>query len=649
MPAGTITLPSRSVIGFRGGAAEDARGERGDDRAGVDDRAHLDAAGRAAVLHGDDRVLRDVDETARQIARVRRLQRGVGEALAGAVRGVEVLQHRQAFLEVGDDRALDDFARGLGHQAAHGGELAHLRRRAARPGVRHHVDRVDRPVAAVLVLAHRRDARHHLLGELVGALRPGVDHLVVLLALGDEAVVVLLLIFLGERGGVGDALRLGVGHHHVVLAERNAGLERLAEAERHDAVAEDHRLLLTAVAVDGVDHRRDLFLRHQVVGDVERDLDVVGQQPAEDHAAGRGVEHFRYPLAVRIIGPSAALDLAVQRNRLGGDCVLDLAHFGEHHALARLAVAHQRQVVQAQHDVLARHNDRLAVGGVQDVVGRHHQHARFQLRFERQRDMDGHLVAVEIGVERRADKRMQLDRLALDQHRLKRLDAEAVQGGRAVEQDRMLADHLVEDVPNLRLLFLDQLLRLFDGRAEALRVETRIDERLEQFERHLLRQAALMQLQLGADHDDRAARVVDALAEQVLTEAALLALQHIRERLQRTLVGAGDDAAAAAVVKQRVNRLLQHALLIAHDDVGRAQLHQPLQPIVAVDDPAIEIVEVGGREAAAVERHQRTQIRRDHRHFGQDHPLRLVAGVHERLDDLQPLGEPLRLQLRFRL
>ena len=40
---------------------------------------------------------------------------------------------------------------------------------------------------------------HHLLGELVGAFRPGIDDLVVLLALGDEAVVVLLLIFLGER------------------------------------------------------------------------------------------------------------------------------------------------------------------------------------------------------------------------------------------------------------------------------------------------------------------------------------------------------------------------------------------------------------------------------------------------------------------
>ena len=184
---------------------------------------------------------------------------------------------------------------------------------------------------------------------------------------------------------------------------------------------------------------------------------------------------------------------------------------------------------------------------------------------------------------------------------------------------------------------------------QALRVEARIDERLEQLERHLLRQAALVQLEFGTDDDDRAAGIVDALAEQVLAEAALLALEHVGERLQRALVGAGDDAAAAAVVEQRVDRLLKHALLVADDDVGRAQLHQPLQAVVAVDDAAVEVVEVRGREAAAVERHERAQVRRDDRNFGQDHPFRLVAGMHEGLDDLQALGEALRLQLALRL
>ena len=127
----------------------------------------------------------------------------------------------------------------------------------------------------------------------------------------------------------------------------------------------------------------------------------------------------------------------------------------------------------------------------------------------------------------------------------------------------------------------------------------------------------------------------------------MLPLQHVRERLQRPLVGAGDGAAAAAIVEQGVDRFLQHALFVAHDDIGRAQFDQPLQPVVAVDDAAVEIVEVGCRKAAAVQRHQRAQFRRDDRHDGQDHPLRAVAGFEEAFHNLQPLDDLLRLQFRL--
>ena len=298
-----------------------------------------------------------------------------------------------------------------------------------------------------------------------------------------------------------------------------------------------------------------------------------------------------------------------------------------------------------EHDVLARHDDRLAVGRAQDVVGRHHQHPRLELRLGRERHVHRHLVAVEVGVEGGADQRMELDRLALDQHRLEGLNAEAVQRRRPVEQDRMLADHLLKDVPDLGPLLLDHALGGLERRRHAVELELGVDEGLEELERHLLRQAALVQLELRADDDDRAAGIVDALAQQVLAEAALLALEHVAQRLERALVGAGHHPAAPAVVEQRVHRLLQHALLVAHDDVRRAQLDQPLQPVVAVDDAAVEVVEVGRGEAAAVERHQRAELRRNHRHDLEDHPLRLVAREDEGFDQLEPLDELLALGL----
>ena len=154
-----------------------------------------------------------------------------------------------------------------------------------------------------------------------------------------------------------------------------------------------------------------------------------------------------------------------------------------------------------------------------------------------------------------------------------------------------------------------------------------------------------MKAQLGPDDDDRAAGVVDALAEQVLAEPALLALEHVGERLQRALVGAGDGLAAAAVVEQRVDRLLQHPLLVADDDLGRVELLQPLEAVVAVDHAPVEVVEVRGGEAAAVQGDQRAQVGRDDRDDVQHHPLGLVARLAERLDHLEALGDLLALGL----
>ena len=76
---------------------------------------------------------------------------------------------------------------------------------------------------------------------------------------------------------------------------------------------------------------------------------------------------------------------------------------------------------------------------------------------------------------------------------------------------------------------------------------------------------------------------------------------------------------------------------------GAPEVEQPLQPVVPVDDPAVEVVEVGGGEAAAVELHHRAQLGRDDRDGVEDHgprvvdpPAVLVAAV-EGGDDLQPL------------
>ena len=211
----------------------------------------------AAVVLDDDQVLRHVDEAARQVARVRRLQRRVRQALAGAVGGDEVLQDVQAFAEVRRDRRLDDRAVRLGHQAAHAGQLADLRGGAARTRVGHHVDGVERLLVDLLAVAVGGlllgELGHHDLADFVAGLAPDVDHLVVALAGGHETRDVLLLDLLDFLFGALDQAGLFLRHQHVVDADRDAGARRQPETGLQQLVGEDDRFLQAALAERGVD------------------------------------------------------------------------------------------------------------------------------------------------------------------------------------------------------------------------------------------------------------------------------------------------------------------------------------------------------------------------------------------------------------
>ena len=105
----------------------------------------------------------------------------------------------------------------------------------------------------------------------------------------------------------------------------------------------------------------------------------------------------------------------------------------------------------AEHHVLRRTDHGRAVGGREDVARRHHEDIGLRLGLDRQGQVHGHLVTVEVGVESLADQRVQHDGVALDQHRLKGLDAHAVKGGGTVQEHRMLVDDLFQDVPHLIL------------------------------------------------------------------------------------------------------------------------------------------------------------------------------------------------------
>src|SRR5574344_1079944 len=77
--------------------------------------------------------------------------------------------------------------------------------------------------------------------------------------------------------------------------------------------------------------------------------------------------------------------------------------------------------------------------------------------------MDGHLVTIEVGVECRTSKRVKLDCLSLYHLRLESLDTKPVKCRSSVQEYRMTFHHILKDIPDYRILPINDFLRRFHG------------------------------------------------------------------------------------------------------------------------------------------------------------------------------------------
>ena len=345
-------------------------------------RHHQSFIGTAVHVR-DHQVLRHVHQATGQVTGVGGLQRRVGETLARAVRGNEVLQDVQALAEIGGNGRFDDRAVRLRHQPAHARELANLGGRAPRTGVGHHVDGIEGLLPGFIALgvehALRAQFLHHRLGDMVVGSRPDIHDLVVPLAIRDQSGCVLILDLLHLLLGDLENAVLLLGDHHVVDPEGNARVSRIVEAHVHELVGKDDRRLQAQLPVAGVDDRRNGALVHGLIDQVE--AQTLGHDLRQQRAAHGRVHQPRSRLLVRLgIGvhdghPYADLRVQVHRIVLVG--AMDLLHPGKQHALAAGVDALAGHVIEAQHDVLGGHDDRVAVGRRKDVIAGHHQRACF--------------------------------------------------------------------------------------------------------------------------------------------------------------------------------------------------------------------------------------------------------------------------------
>ena len=208
------------------------------------DRLHPNAVGCAAIVNLHDHVLRDIDKLAGEVTRVGSLKGRVGQTFARTVGRNEVFQDSQAFAEVRENRFLDDVTGRLGHQPADTGQLANLLAIAARAGVHHQRDRIELLLALVAVQC----LQHHV-RDLVSAMRPDIDDLVVAFAGRDHAFAILLLDFGNLLLRVLNFLALLLRDDHIIDPDGATGFGRLAEAQFLQTIEHNDSAFLPAVFV----------------------------------------------------------------------------------------------------------------------------------------------------------------------------------------------------------------------------------------------------------------------------------------------------------------------------------------------------------------------------------------------------------------
>ena len=160
-------------------------------------------------------------------------------------------------------------------------------------------------------------------------------------------------------------------------------------------------------------------------------------------------------------------------------------------------------VIQTENHILCRHSNRGTIGRIQNIVSLKHQHLSFQNSFITQRQVNRHLVTVEVGVERCTCQRVQLDSLTFNHVRLECLDTQTVQSRRTVQQYWVTLHYVFEDIPNDWFLAVYNLLGTLHCLYDTAFNQLTDDKRLVKFCSHQLRNTTFAHLQFRTYDDYR--------------------------------------------------------------------------------------------------------------------------------------------------
>ena len=365
-----------------------------------------------------------------------------------------------------------------------------------------------------------------MLAQFARDLAPYLDGHAAPFFLGKEAVVVVLELFCGAFAAVFDEFGLLLRHDHIGEGPRDACVRGVAETERLYLVEYRRNAVELVVRDEIVDQGAHAFVGYLLV----QERKVRGEDRIEEEPPDARLEDFAPELFVLLT--VARKDLYFRTQVDGAEIVRRNSGVGRRKCLAlALYLVHLfRHPVAAEDDIeKLGGDDDIPAPRLQDVLVGGHYFRGFHLRGFGERHVDRHRVTVEVGVVCGAHQRVHLYRVAFNEYRPECLNGLAVQRGRAVQKHVLVFYRLFKNGPHFGSLVFDKSPRAADVVRELSREKPLNDERAEEFEYHVLRQSAFVEREVGADHDDRAARVVDAFTQEILAEVAVFAFEIIGE------------------------------------------------------------------------------------------------------------------------
>ena len=467
-----------------------------------------------AIVLTYDYILSNVYQATGQITGVSSTQCGIGQAFAGTMGRNEVFQNGQAFTEVRFNRTVDNTARGVGHQATHTGQLTNLLLVTTGTGISHHSHGVE--------LIH--GGLHQNIGNLIGSFFPQGANLFMTFFIAHQAATEHTLCLINLFFGCVQNSLLFSGNLNIGGSNGNAGLAGIIIAHFLNNI---QNLGSTQVAKQLVSLRNQLaqfllinqlaqmpfFVAVSILFLVEI-THFQGQLAIENGITnGGGYEGYTFVagLVKNFAIGNINLNQGLQRYCMVEVSQLSFIHAAKAFAFTQSAFLYYGQIICTQNHILGRYSNGFAVLRRQDVVYGHHQHTCFSLCLYRKRQMDSHLVTVEVGVIGSTYQGMQLNSTAFRKDGLKCLNTQSMQSRGTVQKYGMLLNNILQNIPNLGFSTFNLTLCALNIGSNAAGNQALHNEGLEQLQSHFLGQAALMHFQLGAYYDYGTTGVVNTL------------------------------------------------------------------------------------------------------------------------------------------